>query len=248
MNIKYFKYFLLSMLIFSNLIFSQTSHKKKIYMDIAHGQKFWNDPAGMVSGAGNDLGRVKYMTDQLNKTLSSVGAELFYLKDEIKPENLSGCDLLFIHVPSKKYSTDEVEAITQYLNKGGALFLVMEVDGWSTLNDANVNDIIKPFNIKFGGQTSDSQSGGYTKADLITKKTLKISYHAGRSINGGTPFCFNNESEENPFGVFKSLNSGGKLMVMGDGMVSLYMNSWQGVNDYQCSEFMHDTFKWLLSK
>lgn len=27
----------------------------------------------------------------------------------------------------------------------------------------------------------------------------------------------------------------------------LYMTSWQGVNDYQCSEFMNDVFKWLLN-
>ena len=25
---------------------------------------------------------------------------------------------------------------------------------------------------------------------------------------------------------------------MGDGMVSLYMTSWEGVQDYQCQEFM----------
>jgi len=44
------------------------------------------------------------------------------------------------------------------------------------------------------------------------------------------------------------LKKGGKIIVMGDGMVSLYMTGWKGVNDYQCSEFMHDAFKWLLDK
>jgi hypothetical protein len=34
---------------------------------------------------------------------------------------------------------------------------------------------------------------------------------------------------------------------MGDGMVSLYMTSWKGVNDFECGEFMHDVFKWLLN-
>jgi hypothetical protein len=33
---------------------------------------------------------------------------------------------------------------------------------------------------------------------------------------------------------------------MGDGMVSLYMNSWEGVNDYQCAPFMQDVLAWLL--
>ena len=47
--------------------------------------------------------------------------------------------------------------------------------------------------------------------------------------------------------TYKKLKNGGKIIVMGDGMVSLYMTSWDNVNDYQCSEFMHDVFKWLLN-
>jgi hypothetical protein len=228
-------------------LFPQTSSKKKIYMDIAHGQKFWNDPAGLVSAAGNNLGRVKYMTDQFVRTASSVNAELFYLKNEIKRGDLSNCDLLYIHIPSSKYTPSEIKTITQYLNKGGSLFLVMDEDYWSTLEDANVNDIIRPFGIQFGKESPDSAVGGYTKAGLITEKSLKITYQQGRTVKGGTPFCFNNQSEEYPFGVFKKLRNGGKIMVMGDGMTSLYMTSWKGVNDYQCAEFMHDVFKWLLN-
>jgi len=247
MNSKCYIFFFLSLILFTNTIFSLTSPKKKIYMDIAHGQKFWNDPADMKGQDENWVNRVKYMTDQLLKTASSVNAELFYLKDEIKPGNLADCDLLFIHIPSKKYTADEVKAITQYLNNGGSLFLVMDEDYWSTLNDANVNDIIKPFDIQFGEQSPDTTLGGVTKAGIITKKPLKISYYYGRIINGGTPFCFNNKNEEYPFGVYKSLKNGGKIIVMGDGMTSLYMTSWKGVNDFQCAEFMHDAFKWLLN-
>jgi hypothetical protein len=46
--------------------------------------------------------------------------------------------------------------------------------------------------------------------------------------------------------VFKEVENGGKIIVMGDGMVSLYMTSWEGVQDYQCQEFMKDVFRWLL--
>jgi hypothetical protein len=237
---------LMAVLFCTSTLFSQTSSQKKIYMDVAHGERFWNDPADMVSGAGNDLGRVKYMTDQFVKTASSVNAELLYLKGEIKPEDLSDCDLLYIHVPSSKYSPDEIKTITDYLNNGGSLFLVMDEDYWSTLEDANANDIISPFGILFGKVSPDSGVGGYTRAGLITQKALKITYQQGRTIKGGTPFCFSSQSEEYPFGVFKKLKSGGKIIVMGDGMTSLYMTSWKGVNDYQCAEFMHDVFKWLL--
>jgi hypothetical protein len=150
MNFKYLLFFLLSLPIASNVVFSQVSSKKHIYMDIAHDQKFWNDPMSMEGQDKNWIARVKYMTGEFLKTASSLNAELKYLKSEIKPENLSDCDLLFIHIPSKKYSPGEVEAIKQYLNKGGSLFLVMDEDYWSTLEDANVNDIIKPFNIQYG--------------------------------------------------------------------------------------------------
>jgi hypothetical protein len=237
---------LLALFFCANALFPQTSSKKKIYMDLAHGEKFWNDPAGMVRGAGNNLERVKYMTDQFVKTASSVDAELLYLKGEIKPEDLSHCDLLYIHIPSSKYTPGEAKAIAQYLKKGGSLFLVMDEDYWSTLEDANVNDIIKPFGIQFGKESPDSAVGGYTKAGLITEKSLRITYQQGRTIKGGTPFCFSNQSEEYPFGVFKKLKNGGKIIVMGDGMTPLYMTSWKGVNDYQCAEFMHDVLKWLL--
>ena len=247
MNIKYFIFFLLLLLIFSDIGYSQTSSKRKIYMDIAHGQKFWNDPADMKGQNEYWINRVNYMTDEILKTASSVNAELLYLKGEIKPENLSDCDLLFIHTPSSKYSPGEVKTITKYLKNGGSLFLVMEEDYWTSLEDANVNDLIKPFDIQFGEQSSDTTLGGITKAGIITEKPLNISYYYGRVITGGTPFCFSKQNEKYKFGVYKKLNSGGKLIVMGDGMVSLYMTSWEDINDFQCTEFMHDTFKWLLS-
>lgn len=76
---------------------------------------------------------------------------------------------------------------------------------------------------------------------------MKITYAEGRIVKGGTPFCFNTQTEEYPFGVYKELEHGGKMIIMGGGMVSLYMTSWKGVNDYQCGEFMNDVFKWLLN-
>ena len=244
MSYKYLTVFLLTLL-FCTYALSQTAHTQRIYMDIAHGQRFWNDPADMRGQDQNLVNRVKYMTDQFQKTAASVNAEFFYLKKEIKPDDISDCDLLFIHIPSSKYTHDEIKAIDDYLNNGGSLFLVMDEDYWSTLKDANVNDIIKPFGIQFGEQSSDTTLGGVTKAGLITEKSLKITYYGGRIIKGGIPFCFNKNGQY-PFGVHKSLKKGGKIIVMGDGMTSLYMTSWKGENNFQCAEFMHDIFKWLL--
>jgi hypothetical protein len=70
------------------------------------------------------------------------------------------CDLLFIHIPSAKYTPGEVSAIAKYITSGGSLFLVMDQDMWSTLEQTNVNDLIRPFGIQFGGQNPDSLAGG----------------------------------------------------------------------------------------
>ncbi len=238
----------LFVLFFSVTAFAQTEKKSRyrIGIDLAHGQKFWNDPSAMSGLNQQVIDRVNYMTDEFRKTASSVDAELVYLKGEKQTEQLAKCDVLFIHIPSTMYTPGEVSAITKFINNGGSLFLVMDSDYWSTLKQTNVNDLLQPYGIQFGGENPDSLPGGTTKAGVITDKALKISYHGARIVTGGTPFCFNNRSEELPFGVYKELKNGGRVIAMGDGMASLYMTSWEGVNDYQCSEFMHDVFHWLL--
>jgi hypothetical protein len=223
-----------------------TPAKSRICMDVAHKQRFWNDPASMAGMDAKLIERVKYMTGELTKTATAVGASLSYLKKEVQPKDLEGCSLLFIHIPSAKYTPGEVSAITKYITGGGSLFLVMDQDMWSTLEQTNVNDLIRPFGIQFGGESPDSLAGGHTKAGPITDKRLKISYHGAKTVTGGTPFCFNDRSDTNPFGTFKQVENGGKVIVMGDGMVSLYMTSWEGVQDYQCQEFMQAVFRWLL--
>jgi hypothetical protein len=192
--------------------------------------------------------RIKYMTGEITKSAASVGADVSYATGKILPEHLNKYDLLFVHIPSSKYTAEEVKAIQDYLAKGGSLFFIMDADYWSTLEQVNANDIISTYGIKFGKNSPDTLSGGYTKAGLITKKPLKITYHGARTLSGGTPFCFSNQSEKNPFGTFLKIPNGGKIVAMGDGMVSLYMTSWKDVNDYQCSAFMHDVFAWLLNQ
>ena len=223
-----------------------TPAKHRICMDVAHQQRFWHAPADMAGMDANVIERVKYMTGEFVKTATSVDASLSYLKKEVTAKDLEGCDLLFIHIPSAKYTTGEVSAISKHIASGGSLFLVMDQDMWSTLEQTNVNDLIRSSGIQFGGESPDSLAGGHTKAGLITDKSLKISYHGARTVTGGTPFCFNDRSDAYPFGTSMEVKNGGKIVVMGDGMVSLYMTSWEGVQDYQCQEFMQAAFRWLL--
>jgi hypothetical protein len=223
--------------------------KKRILVDIAHGQRFYNDPALMDKKDTAMVERIKYMTGALAKNAAALNAEMQFQKGKITTDALAKCDLLFIHMPSSQFDESETAAIRSYLQKGGSLFIVMEVDYWATLAQANVNDIVSPFGIVYKeNNPDDKSSGGYTKESSIISKRFSIPYHGARMVEGGTPFCFSNQTEANPFGIYKEVGDGGKIIAMGDGMVSLYMTSWEGVTNYQCSEFMHDALAWLLKK
>jgi hypothetical protein len=238
---------LLALVQTSMLLAQPLAPNKKILVDIAHGQKFWNDPSRMAGADIEVVERIKYMTAELQKNASSLNAEIGYVSKSITSEDLKNCDLLFIHIPSSKFSRAEATAIQQYVKNGGALFIVAEVDYWATLEQTNVNDIVKPFDILFKNDNPDGESsGGYSMPGVVTEKRFSIPYHGARIVEGGTPFCFSNKTEENPFGIYKEVNGGGKIIAMGDGMVSLYMTKWKDVDNYQCSEFMHDAFAWLL--
>ena len=184
-----------------------TAANNRICIDVAHQQRFWGDPADMDE---KRVERVKYMTGEMLKTAATVDASISYLKKEVNPKDLEGCDLLFIHIPSAKYTPGEVSAISKYILKGGSLFLVMDQDSWSTLEQTSVNDLISPFGMQFGAESPDSQPGGHTNAGLITDKRLKISYHGARTVTGGTPFAFNDRSDAHPFGAFLEVKNGGR--------------------------------------
>jgi hypothetical protein len=220
--------------------------RKKVLIDVGHGQRFYRDPADTNGQDPDFMKRVKYLTGEVKKNASKLNREMGFIKAPITAQGLANCDILFIHAPSAQFSADEVKAIQQFVDKGGALFLVIDVDYWSTLAQTNVNDIVKPYDIVFKTDNAEDQSdGGHTNPGPVTTKRFSIPYHGARLVEGGTPFCYSNATDKNPFGVYKEVKKG-KIIAMGDGMASLYMNEWKDVNNYQCSEFMHDVFAWLL--
>jgi len=237
---------LLSSALLASALYAQDASKKSILVDVGHGEKFWADPAHMEGRPQDQIGRARYLGGELGKTAASVGAGFAYATAPLTAKGLAGHDALFIHVPTKPFARDEVEAIGRFVAKGGSLLVVMEEDYWSKMEDTNVNDLVGPYGIAYDGPMAGEKSGGCTKAGIIAPEALKIPYHGGRTVTGGTPFCFTQQAKELPFGVFVDVENGGKVVAMGDGMVALYMNSWDGVNDYQCAAFMHDVFAWLL--
>ena len=237
-------FFCLILIGFLNLSFVQSEPvKHTILIDVSHGQRFWFDPTQPENK--NNI-RTEYLTSMIENTSVSLNVQIGFLNNKIEKEDLKDCKVLFIHAPSSEFEADEVKDIIHFVENGGSLFLAMEEDRWTTLEKTNVNDIIEPFGMQFGGLINDKTSGGYSIVSELTPKSYKIPYHTPRIVKGGIPFCFRNSSGEY-FGTYKALDKGGKIVLMGDGMISLSLNSWQGKNDEQCNEFMNNVLKWLLN-
>jgi len=247
---KPLKSFTTSILVLVVLICNGTdvfAQKKKMLIDVGHGQKFYSDPADKISTDLVPTDRLTYMTGEITRNATANNATVGYVKAPITKDALEKCDLLFIHSPGSKYSADEIAAIKQYVENGGSLFVVMEEDYWSTLDQVNVNDLVTPFGITFKGDSPDKTVGGHSVVGKITKKKYSIPSHGLRLVEGGTPFAYSNASaDKSPFGVYTETKGGGKMVAMGEGMVSLYMTSWQDVDNYECSPFMGDVIGWLL--
>ncbi|UBM60610.1 DUF1080 domain-containing protein [Marinilongibacter aquaticus] len=232
---------------YKNLRFRETKSMRSVnvLMDVGHKQVFWNDPKSMQI-ENEKIARVYSMTEALFQTMKEIDGRVDYAYGPIDEQTLKDQKILFDHIPKAQYSEKEVKAIQHFLNSGGRLFLVMDSDYWSNLEETNVNDILAPYGIRFKGAIPDSLPGGHTVASPITMTPLKISYHEARIVEGGTPFCYGDQlGEKYPFGVYKELDGGGKLVIMSEAMTSLYMTSWQGVDDYQCQDFMQAVFGWL---
>jgi hypothetical protein len=227
--------------------YDANAQKKTIVVDVGHGQKFYSDPADNKSSDLVPAERLKYMTGEIAKNAAVNNATVTYQKSALTSATLAKCDVLFIHVPSSKYTAEEVKAIQDFIGKGGGLFVVSEVDYWATLEQTNLNEILMPFGIKFKADNPDNTStGAHSAAAGATKVKYKIPSHGARVVEGGTPFAFTDKSDEFPIGVSLETRGGGKIVAMGEGMASLYMTSWQGVDDYQPGAFMGEVFGWLL--
>ncbi|MEJ1239225.1 hypothetical protein WBG78_13905 [Chryseolinea sp. T2] len=236
---------LFSLILFTDAFAQSKTDQKKILVDVGHGQKFWHDPNDMPGQNPDLIERVKYMSGELTKNANNLKATLSYQKGKFTTESLKDVNVLFLQGAGGKFDQSEVTAITDFVKNGGGLFITMDEDYWGTLEQININDIVKQFGIEFKQNNPNQTSGGYAKPGVIARERWSIPVHGARIVEGGTPFCFIN-TDESTFGVYKEISKGGRIVAMGDGMSSLYMNQWENVNNYQCQQFMGDVLTWLM--
>lgn len=230
---------------FNNAYAQSGKANKKILVDVAHGQRFWHDATDMPGKDTALIARAKYMNGELMKNAKALKASVAFQKTKFTPASLKGVDVLFLQGVGTKLEENETAAIRDFLQNGGGLFVTMDEDYWGTLDQININDVVKPYGIEYKQNNPEKSSGGYAKPGDIASDRWSIPVHGARIVEGGTPFCFIN-ANESPFGVYKEVGNGGRIVAMGDGMSSLYMTQWEGVDNYQCSEFMQNVLGWLM--
>jgi uncharacterized damage-inducible protein DinB len=190
----------------------QTSRLGRLYFDLAHGQF---DPPPPMSDLANRL-----------------GVEISSSKDPISLESLKGSRLLYLRAPSKPFAPQEKEAIVGYVKQGGALLLVLDEESRQSLTTTGVNDLIAPFGMKLTPDTPYLHNcGAVAKAGEFIKADREIPYSGGRAVEGGTPFAYQldqNGKPAQPFAAWKKVDSGGRIIVMGEGMASLFLGVPEG--------------------
>jgi hypothetical protein len=87
--------------------------------------------------------------------------------------------------------------------------------------------------MKLSGDTPRMfNTGAVAKAGEINRADRQVPYDGGREIVGGTPFAFQLDSDgkpAQPYGAYKKLDNGGRIIVLTEGMASLFLGAPDGV-------------------
>ena len=218
----------------------------KIYFDRAHGEF---DPPGEMQGIGSRLGY----------TLETG-------KNEITPESLKGSRLVYLRAPNGTFKEPEKTAIVQFVKDGGSLLLVLDEEQRQSLAKTGVNDIIAPFGMRLTGDTPQIDNvGAIAKAGEINHADREIPYDGGRAVIGGTPFAYQLDRQGNPglpYAAYAKVSNGGRVVVMAEGMASLFLGTpgavrlqvdkanpgntkWWGKDS---AAYMEEVLAWLLAR
>ncbi|HEX4168927.1 MAG TPA: hypothetical protein VHZ55_25970 [Bryobacteraceae bacterium] len=212
-----------------------------IYFDMAHGEAPW--------------------PPQMAELEKRVDYKLEPGRGPITPQALAGSKLIYLRAPSKAFQHSEKQAIISFVNAGGSLLLVLDEEERQKLAVVGANDIIEPFGLKLSGDTPHVVNpGAIAKAGEINQADREIPYDGGRQVFGGTPFAYQLDRAGNPAqpsAAYVKLANGARVVVMGEGMASLFLGvpeavrltvdpanpKWWG-KDSQI--FMQEVLSWLL--
>ena len=170
--------------------------------------------------------------DPLVGLARKLNLELVTVETPISGTTLQIGDLLYLRAPSKAFSKAEKEAIVTFIKDGGSLLLVLDEEKRQSLATTGVNDFLGPFGMRLTPNTPYiPNTGAIAKAGEINRLDRELPYDGGRSVEGGTAFAFQLDQAgkpAQPYAAWKKLEGGGRIVVLGEGMASLFLGSPKG--------------------
>src|SRR5688572_12210401 len=192
---------------------------------------------------GQGQGPVRVIFDQahgeqppppaMDAVAKKLGLEVRSSAEPITDGVLKGARVLYLRAPSQTFTPAETEAVIAFVKGGGSLLLVLDEERRQSLEKTGVNNLIAPFGMKLTPDTEYlHNNGAVAKAGEINKADREVPFSGGRAVEGGTAFAFQLDKEgkpSQPFGAYKRLDSGGRIVVLGEGMASLFLGDPNGV-------------------
>jgi hypothetical protein len=169
----------------------------------------------------------------LEPIAKKLGLELHTSKDPISAATLEGARLLYLRAPSGEFTASEEAAIAAFVKGGGSLLLVLDEERRQSLEKTRVNHVLASFGMKLTPDTEYlHNNGAIAKAGEINKADRQVPFSGGRAVEGGTPFAYQLDKDGkpwHPFAAFKRVDGGGRVVVFGEGMASLFLGDPKGV-------------------
>lgn len=161
-----------------------------------------------------------------------LGLEVVASEQPITPALLSDVAVLYLRAPSQPFSAAEKDAIVSFVKQGGSLFLVLDEERRQSLAGTGVNDLIVPFGLELTPDyPAPHNTGAIAPAGEIHRADREVPYSGGRAVKGGTPFSFVLDEAGKPaaaHGAYAKLDSGARIVVLGDGMVTIFLGRPDG--------------------
>jgi hypothetical protein len=185
----------------------------RIYTDHAHGQAPLAPPYAALA--------------------AKLGAEILAHQTPITVAALEGYRLAILRAPLQEINTEERAALVGFVRQGGSLLLVVDEESRTSLATTRVNELIAPFGLTLTADTPYlHNNGAVAKKGTINAADRELPYSGGRAVEGGQAFAWQLDKDGKPaqvFGALTVVGAKGRVVVLAEGMASLFMGQPDGV-------------------
>jgi hypothetical protein len=170
---------------------------------------------------------------QMDPIAKKLGLEIQTSAGPITAAALEGARILYVRAPSAEFTDAETAAIVAFVKAGGSLLLILDEERRQSLEKTRVNNFISPFGMRLTPDTEYlHNNGAVAQVGEINKADRQVPFSGGRAVEGGTPFAYQLDKDgkpSHPFGAYRRLDTGGRIVVLGEGMASLFLGDANGV-------------------